>query len=139
MDTKVDITRVFRASREVVFDAIASGLLFEHTGSNKDTHTIDFRVGGTYQTDWGDNRQGRGEFKEIDPPNRVVFTWNTFNCEFNVEGTLVTIELSDHPEGCELRLTHDNLVIPGSYDDHLAGWTGCLKRLGEDLSQRRSA
>lgn len=67
-----------------------------------------------------------GEFRLVEPPTRLVFTWQS---EFTGEApSLVTVTLRPHPEGTELKLVHQLLpadqVVP-----HTGGWQVLFEQL----------
>lgn len=73
--------------------------------------------GGGVTTIWG-------EYREIEPPKRIVFTWNSDIAE----DTIVTIELAPgENDTTALVLYH---AIPESlHPAHSMGWEGCLNNL----------
>ena len=66
-----------------------------------------------------------GEYKEISPPDKLVFTWNS---DF-VQNTVVTLTLSDSDGGTEVTISHELLPEGEMAENHRGGWTGCLNRL----------
>ena len=72
----------------------------------------------------------RGEFVEVSPPSRVVFTWGFENADVGVEPGASTVEVTLAPDGdgTRLRLVHRGLPESerASHDD---GWEGMLDRL----------
>jgi uncharacterized protein YndB with AHSA1/START domain len=67
-----------------------------------------------------------GEYLEIDPPHRLVFTWRS-----PYTGPIpsqVTVELRPHAGGTELTLIHTQLP-DGEVDSHRGGWGGILDHL----------
>jgi uncharacterized protein YndB with AHSA1/START domain len=83
-DREIVLTRLFDAPRELVFEAMTKpehvrrwwGILDD--GYSVTVCEIDLRVGGTWRFE-GKGPQGQGpafygEYREIDPPRRVVFT-----------------------------------------------------------------
>lgn len=109
-DQEIRMTRLFDAPRELVFEAMTTpehvarwwGQLGE--GYSVPVCEIDFRVGGRWRFV---NRHPKGEvafygeYKEINPPGRVVFT-EIFE-DFPDTVSVVTAELV--PEGSKTRLT----------------------------------
>jgi uncharacterized protein YndB with AHSA1/START domain len=91
------------------------------------TATLDVRVGGKYHLDMhyqGKSYPHDGEYLEVSPPERLVFTWIS-------EGTnwlpsIVTIELIEHGEKTEVVLTHEGLPGGESLTSHEQGWTEIL-------------
>ncbi len=105
------------------------------------TATNDFRVGGRYRIDMfsGGRPVGSasGEYREIEPPHRLVFTW-TSEGGVTVANSVVTVELRAVGSRTELLLTHD--IAPGSEAGraHAAGWRGCLASLERLLGRSTS-
>jgi uncharacterized protein YndB with AHSA1/START domain len=90
----------------------------------------DVRVGGGYRL-WADSMAVRGTYAAVDPPRRLVFTWQW---EGDDEETLVSIELSACDGGTLLSLTHERFVDGTDRDNHGIGWTDCLDRLAPHLT-----
>jgi uncharacterized protein YndB with AHSA1/START domain len=91
---------------------------------------LDARAGGTFKVDPNGRDLIRGEFLEVTPPRRVVFTWG-----WTMPGhplppgsTVVTINLIPKEAGTLLRLEHRALTgeIKKRHD---LGWSQCLERL----------
>ena len=75
-----------------------------------------------------------GEYREIVPVSRLVFTWT---CpELSVVDSVVTVELSDRGERTELSLVHELPPDPKIQRGHEEGWTGCLGNLEKMLSNQ---
>jgi uncharacterized protein YndB with AHSA1/START domain len=95
---------------------------------------IDARVGGSFV--FVDRRDGEdvehiGEYLEIDRPRRLVFTLVV--PKYSKESTRVLIDIVPREGGCELTLTHEN-VLPDYVSSSVAGWTQILDKLAETLS-----
>jgi uncharacterized protein YndB with AHSA1/START domain len=69
-----------------------------------------------------------GEYLEVDPPHRLVFTWRW---DGEDETTTVTIELAAAGTGTALTLVHGRFADDASRDNHSVGWSDCLARLLE--------
>jgi uncharacterized protein YndB with AHSA1/START domain len=115
-------------------------------GSGRAVVAADFRKGGKYQNEMilnGLEHEGpgcgsvsesgsymhNGEYLEIVPPERLVFTWNSHL----VKDSRVTIELRDLGDSTELTLTHDLLETEDLRVKHNGGWEGCLTNLAKYL------
>lgn len=73
----------------------------------------------------------RGEFVELEPDRRVVFTWGWVDHpEIPPGSTTVEIELVGAEGGTRLRLTHHGLP-PDEVPIHTAGWEHYTSRLGD--------
>jgi uncharacterized protein YndB with AHSA1/START domain len=72
----------------------------------------------------------RGEFVELVPDRRVVFTYGWERGDVGVPpgSTVVEIDLRPTPSGTELRLVHRGLEGPMA-DAHSGGWANYLTRL----------
>jgi uncharacterized protein YndB with AHSA1/START domain len=72
----------------------------------------------------------RGEFLEVEPPSRVVFTWGFTEPEVGVPPGSSTVEvtLTATDTGTMLRLVHNGLP-PATVSDHASGWHIMLSRL----------
>jgi uncharacterized protein YndB with AHSA1/START domain len=98
------------------------------------TCTLDARPGGVYRCDVIPGHSASGEFVEIDPPHRLVFTWGW---EPGVEGpnpvspgsSKIEIELTPDGDGTRLRFTHRDLPSAEAADSHGHGWDHYLERL----------
>ena len=82
-DREIVMTRVFDAPRELVFKAYTDPELIPRWWGPRDLETIvdrmDFRVGGTWRyinrDKDGNEYAFNGEYREIDPPSRLVSTF----------------------------------------------------------------
>ena len=70
-----------------------------------------------------------GTYREIDPPDRLVYTWQWQNKEGAPE-TIVTVEFRAHATGTELVLIHD-LPDTDARDRHEDGWSRCLDKFAQ--------
>lgn len=98
---------------------------------------VDFRVGGRFRIVMHGAEQDydhTGEYVEIDPPRRLVFTWISHFIRDAEQRTRVTLELEDAGEGkTQLLLVHDELPSSDAYDGHDDGWAEILRKLAEHL------
>ena len=146
---KLQLTRVFNAPRELVFQAWTDVNQFKQwfgaaacEGSSLQSAKLDARTGGKYRiqvrkTD-GEFYTTVGIYREVKPPERLVFTW-----QFEKDGSgeefgeveppemLVTVEFKARGKQTELILTHEKFASIESRDGHEQGWTRCLNELGK--------
>lgn len=93
--------------------------------------TLDAEPGGIFRMEMGTGQTARGEFVELVPDRRVVFTWGWIDQPDIVPGsTIVEIDLEPAGEGTLVRLTHRHLP-PSEAPAHDAGWNHYLARLKE--------
>jgi uncharacterized protein YndB with AHSA1/START domain len=96
--------------------------------------TFEPEPGGLYRVAVIPGNTARGEFVELEPPRRLVFTWGW---EPGGAGpnpvppgsTTVEIELEPDGDGTRLRFAHRGLPSPDSAESHGHGWDHYLKRL----------
>ena len=131
----VRISKMMPARREDVFNAWLDADGMRHwmcPGDIKETEIeIDARVGGKFRLVMHgeeNNYEMTGEYVEIDPPERLSFTWNS---HATVEGSLVTLEFHDRGEETELVLTHERLPSADIAAQHEGGWTSILEKLSD--------
>jgi uncharacterized protein YndB with AHSA1/START domain len=95
---------------------------------------LDPRPGGEYRVTVIPGSTARGEFVEVDPPRRLVFTWgwepSTVSPSVIAPGsTRVEIELEPVGETTILRFRHTGLPTEESAELHARGWDHYLERL----------
>jgi uncharacterized protein YndB with AHSA1/START domain len=94
--------------------------------------SFDLRPGGTYRVEVIPGNTARGEFVEIDPPRRLVYTWGWEpGSQSNVAAGSSTIEfeLTAHEGGTLLRFRHSDLTSSEAAESHGHGWDHYLGRL----------
>lgn len=150
---QLQLTRVFDAPRELVFSAWTNVNHFQHwfgaaacEGSSLESVKMDPRVGGKYRLQVrradGEYFTTVGVYREVKPPERLVFTW-----QFEKDGAgdqfgeveppemLVTVEFKARGTQTELILTHEKFASEESRDRHQDGWTRCLNELAAFVSK----
>jgi uncharacterized protein YndB with AHSA1/START domain len=136
--SSVRITRTLAAPIEAVFAAWTDPLLMSRWFFPRPDWTAEAKneltVGGSYAirmfSESGDATTITGVYREIEPPHRLVFTWNADA----IVDTVVTLELRDLGGRTELTLTHEGLVEAAARDLTSSGWTGCLDSLARYLA-----
>jgi uncharacterized protein YndB with AHSA1/START domain len=132
-------TRILRAPPDRVFRAWTEPAQLKAwfavgEGYSTPIAEINLRVGGRYRLGMQPPGSARvdvatGEYQQIQPPSRLVFTWRWEGAPAGAPVTLVTVTINPHPLGTELILTHERFDDAGSRDQHAAGWRGCLDQL----------
>ena len=104
-----------------------------------DEATLDPRRGGVcHQIHIGQDGKRysmRGEFVEVSPPGRVVFTWGFENEDMDLRPGASTVEVTLEPRdaGTWLKLVHRDLP-ESERGDHDAGWGTMLDRLATAIA-----
>ncbi|MER5184636.1 SRPBCC domain-containing protein [Streptomyces sp. NPDC002896] len=140
---RLHMQRVLRAPRSVVFQAlIAPQELAKWWGP--DGFTIpsvesDLRPGGGYriamQPPEGDLFYLVGEFLEVDPPERLSYTFRWEDPDPEDRETVVTLSLRDiDVTGTELVLSQGDFATERRRALHEEGWTQSLDKLERLLS-----
>jgi len=88
---------------------------------------LEAEPGGRYRVDI-DGNVVAGEFVEVDPPRRVVFTWGWEGGPLPPGSTTVEVDLVPDGHGTLVRLTHRGLP-EAAQEEHAAGWDHFLPRL----------
>jgi uncharacterized protein YndB with AHSA1/START domain len=91
---------------------------------------LDPRPGGTFRVEPNGRDVVLGEYLEVDPPHRVVFTWGFERSDLlaAVGTSRVEVTLEPDGEGTRLTLLHHGLPEPAR-DPHAEGWAHYLARL----------
>ena len=91
---------------------------------------IDPRPGGIYRVLVAGEHQSAGEYIEVVPLEKVVFTFGWEQDGHPIPPGSTTIEITLHPEGdkTRVRLVHSGLP-DDAVDDHGHGWVQYLERL----------
>ena len=136
------LERTFDAPREEVFAAWtspevlrrwwAAGPGWECTGAE-----VDLRVGGRYRLGMRESPEQPpyvvgGEYLEVDPPERLVYTWTWEGDPESQQGSresVVTVRFLAAGSGTTVELVHEGFATPEVRDRHAHGWMGVLDSL----------
>ena len=136
--TSLEIKRFINAPRAEVYAAWTDPAQLKLWFGPEWVKTRDFvcevRPGGKFRWDLidcdGEEKIIGGEYLEIIPGQKIVFTWKHLDDKaWENRTSVVTLELSDHDGGTELRLKHEQLPTEASRNDHNEGWKSVLDRL----------
>ncbi|MHA2171504.1 MAG: SRPBCC family protein [Candidatus Kariarchaeaceae archaeon] len=138
-DTLVFI-REFAAPQELLFDVLTKAEHLAKWQSPKnmeiDAVETDLVVGGKYKLSMRSPEQGFtfelfGEYKEIDPPNKIVYTQNVPGLE---PMSTITISLSQDGDMTQMVFRQSGIASKQMRDGGLKGWAPVFDRLSEYIS-----
>ena len=140
-ETTLNLRRTFMAPREKVFRAFTEAEMLKkwwgHHGITCPAAEIDLKVGGKYRIAMkppeGDVFHLKGTYREIKPPERLVYTFQWEGAGMKEE-TLVTLEFHEKGDATELVLVHELFPDANARDDHNKGWESSFDCLAEALS-----
>ena len=89
---------------------------------------LEAKPGGVYRVVINDGQVARGEYVEVTPYTRVVFTWGWEDGPVPPGTSRVEVELVPDGDGTIVRLTHMDLPRE-SREVHDRGWSHYLSRL----------
>lgn len=135
------VTHRFRASAERVFDAwidadqVRAWMSMPHEWGRLDVRRveIDARIGGRFT--FSDMREDGeavhwGEYRTMERPHRLVFTWWTSEEEEEEDNSLVMITLAREGSGCTVTLVHQmDAKWTDQVDSIVASWSGMLDHI----------
>jgi uncharacterized protein YndB with AHSA1/START domain len=101
--------------------------------------SFDLRPGGEYRVDVLPGNVARGEFVEIEPPRRLIFTWGWDPGTASAlppGSTTIEFELIPNGDGTLVRFTHRGLPTADEAESHRHGWDHYLGRLARAASGR---
>ena len=129
--TNADVLEVslhIAAEPETVFPFFTDPLRYAQWRGN--SATLDPVPGGVYRVQMRDGVEATGEFVEIDPPRRIVFTWG-WTSRFAVApgSTRVVVTLEDENGGTRVTLRHYDLPDDEQRAQHRKGWELYFDRL----------
>lgn len=132
----LEVRRTFAAPRQRVFEAWTRPDELKRWAAPGPMSTplaeVDLRVGGRYRIHMrspdGAEHRVVGEYREVDPPKRLVYTW-TWETNPDVTDSIVTVEFHDRDGSTEVVLRHEGLPSVDSRERHASGWSQCLEKL----------
>lgn len=137
------ISRRFKAPREAVFRAWTRPAELAQWFGPKNISVrdveIDLRPGGHYSLVMHEPNGTyplSGTYREIVPPERLVFTWAWGHGDIAGIEMLVTLDFAETKTGGTLlTLTHERLPSQSARDHHEQGWISTFDSLEEHLKQ----
>jgi uncharacterized protein YndB with AHSA1/START domain len=139
--TVVQIRRTLPAPPEEAFrawtDPARLAQWFKPPGGRNAGVEMDARVGGRYRCAMqlpGRTFYAVGEFVEIAPPRRLVFTFGWEQAIVSLSDSLVTIEFEDRGQETEVVVTHERLGGRMTRALHAWGWRWLLRILAHQMT-----
>jgi uncharacterized protein YndB with AHSA1/START domain len=136
--------RTFGAPAEAVFEAWTSSEVLRRWWSpGPDWETpiadADLRVGGrlriVMRSPDGEEFGGGGEYIEVTPPERLVFSWTWDGHEGHEGSQLIEVEFNDQGDGTtSVVVTNRGIKDEKSKEAHREGWEGSLANLERVLA-----
>jgi uncharacterized protein YndB with AHSA1/START domain len=138
----LEMKRVLPAARQVVFAAFTDPDQLAHwwgpLGFTVPSVTLEARVGAPYriqmQPPEGDAFHLTGEFREVDPPARLAYTFMWEPPDPDDVETLVELSFGDLGEATEVLFRQGNFKTESRRQLHEDGWTDTFDRLERKLS-----
>ena len=140
----LELRRTLPAAPSVVFRALsASDELAKWWGPKGFTvPSLDFkpRAGDSYRIEVqpadGDPFYIAGEFRKVDPPVRLVYTFEYENPDPDDVETIAELSLRDLGESTEVVLTQRPFATEARRELHRNGWTDSFDKLEQLISRR---
>jgi uncharacterized protein YndB with AHSA1/START domain len=135
------LTRTLLAQRSAVWSAITEpeqlARWWGPTGFTSPRVEFEPRIGGRYriamQPPKGDLFHLHGEFRQVDPPSRLAFTFVWEPPDPDDRETLVKLELEDRGQQTSVSLEQGEFATPARLEVHQNGWTESFEKLEELL------
>ena len=136
------MSRIIPASRKEVFEAWTTAESLKQWICPEDSSVsfieLDVRVGGTFRIEMQHADEGEmvltGTYREIRPPEKLVFTWVSKHTHFR--DSLVTLDFIARGEATELILLQTQLPDDEAVERHTAGWRQLMDHLAMVLQKR---
>jgi uncharacterized protein YndB with AHSA1/START domain len=131
------LERVIRADRERAFAAWTRPVRLREwsapEGMTIADGELDLRVGGRWRVVMvesnGTRHEAFGTYREVTPPERLVYTHAWRQSGGSSPETTLTVEFLEVSGGTRVVLTQEGFTSPQSRDGHIGGWSSSLDQL----------
>ena len=127
------VTRTIKADRQRVWDAWTRPEQVKKWScpvpDGVRAYDADLRVGGTYELAMdveGERHTAFGQYREIDAPRRLVYTWDWREEDQRMGETVVTVEFEEGDGVTIVTLVHEGFPAEEAKKAHEQGWSACL-------------
>ncbi len=142
-ELSLTVSRTIKAPPKALFDAwldpsMLARFMLAAPGMTIPKASADARVGGRFDLIMA--HEGRemphgGEYLEIEPHSRIVFTWES---PFSTPGSTVTLTFRPVKDATEVTLNHVKFPTEESRDNHAKGWGAILATLDSTFAEAAS-
>jgi uncharacterized protein YndB with AHSA1/START domain len=142
------LTRIIDAPRAAVFNAWIDPTLvarwFGPGGVTAEIDRLEPRAGGVYRIRMrrpgGAESVVGGVYRELVPPERLVFTWTWERAAGLNAGreSIVTVTFAARGDRTEMTLRQELLIDAESRDSHRHGWTGSFEKLAALVAEQKA-
>jgi len=144
--TRLRVSQTIRANPERIFRAwtdpqqLKGWWRMEADGWTFAGASVDLKVGGRYRlamtSPQGKTHVAVGEYREVKPPSRLVFTWDWEDPAERVGDTLVTVQFKNAGPGrTDVVLTHERFTEATRVAGHESGWAQLLRLLDHLMTE----
>lgn len=136
MTDAIQVSRFIAAPPRVVYGYLTESTKWSRwQGAEAE---IEARPGGLFLMKMPDGATARGEFVELVPDRRVVFTWGWIDHPGVPPGSsTVEIDIASHEQGSNVTITHRGLPAD-EIELHTLGWNQHLPRLAAAAEGKQS-
>ena len=135
--TSLEVTSLIKADADTVFRAWTEPDQMKRWScpeyATVEKVETDLRVGGRFAIHMrgaeGEEYTAIGEYREIDAPSRLVYTWDWVQDEHKVGETIVTVQFNEVGGSTEVVVGHELFPRVEAKVGHEEGWGSCLNRL----------
>ncbi len=140
----LEVRRLFDTPREQVFEAFTNPDIFRKWWGPAGVHVpvldMDVRVGGRFSLEMHGERDGNvhhlsGEYKVVDPPKTLAYSWQWGVGADKGAVTSVTLRFNDLGGTTELVLIHEGFADESIRANHESGWCSSFDCLQGTLQE----